>query len=647
MPSSVKSKDIKHTSSRQASVPIPDSRLRAVINTAIEGIITIDIAGVIHSFNPAAEKIFSYSANEVIGNNVSMLMPEPYQHEHDSYIQNYISSGNAKIIGIGRELEAKRKDGTVFPMWLSVAEFYEDGQQFFAGFIKDLTVEKNCFEQATSLEHILQNSLNEIYIFDAETLYFIHVNKGALDNLGFSSDEMLKLTPVDIKPEYSLEKFQKIISPLCSGEHEKIVFTTMHQRKDGSSYPVEVHLELSKYESKPVFVAIILDITQRKIAEEKVRLSEEEFRLIFENAPTGVAMLDLDGNYTNVNPVLCDMLGYSKPKFLTLSYKDITHPDDIEKSSEFLYKLLRGDFTGFSIDKRYIRKDRKTINVILNVAIVHENVALAHNAAGKPALLISHIVDVSKEIEAEEYARTQQEQIAHMDRVSMMGEMVAGIAHEINQPLTAIDSYAQAAQRRIQANDLDFEKLKDLLEKISKTSQRASDVVSHLRAMMKHEARKRNNYSINSLINDAVKMLETDMRVYEFRIKLELDKNLPNVMADSIQIQQVLLNLIRNAMDAAAKQADQYKEIIIRSSLLTGENRVEVSVKDYGSGIDEDTAEQLFNPFYTTKQNGLGMGLSICKSIVQTHGGSLWFLPNADKGTTFHFTVPTALDENE
>ena len=623
---------------------ISESRLRAVIATAFEGIITIDITGVVLSFNPAAEKIFSYSANDVIGNNVSMLMPEPHQHQHDSYIQNYISGGNAKIIGIGRELEGKCKDGSVFPMWLSVAEFYEDGQQFFTGFIKDLTAEKNYFEKAFSLENILQNSVNEIYIFDAETLHFVHANKSALDNLGYSSDEIIKLTPVDIKPEFSIEKFQNVISPLRSSEREKIVFSTLHQRKDSSIYPVEVHLETTKYESKLVFVAIILDITQRKIAEEKARLSEEEFRLIFENAPTGVAILDLDGNYTNVNPVSCDMLGYSKQELLTLSYKDITHPDDIEKSSEYLHKLFRGEFSGFSIDKRYIRKDRKTINVILNVA-------LAHDAEGKPALLISHMIDITEEIEIEEKSKALQEQLAHMDRISMMGEMAAGIAHEINQPLTAIETYAQAANRKIHADnvggDVDYEKLKDLLGKISKTSQSASDVVSRLRAMVKRQPRKYSSLSVNKLIEDAVKLLETDVRVYEFIIKLELDQNLPNVMADSVQIQQVILNLIRNAMDAAAKEADQYKEIVICSSFLAVENRIKISVKDNGCGIDQDTAEQLFNPFFTTKQTGLGIGMSICKSIVQTHGGSLWFLPNADKGTTFHFALPTVLDENE
>ncbi len=638
---------IEDTSAELKSPSNSEVRLRAVIDTAVEGIITIDTAGIIQSFNPAAENMFSHAANEVIGKNISMLMPSPYQQKHDSYIDNYLKNGHSNIIGIGRELVGKRKNGSVFPIWVSVAEFFESGQRFFTGFIRDLTLEKNYLEKASSYEHILENLLNEIYIFDANSLRFVRVNKGALENLQYSGDEIIKLTPLDIKPEYSLEEFQELIHPLRTGEQDKIIFTTKHKRKDGSNYPVEVHLELSNYESKPAFVAIILDITQRKKAEESLRLRKEEFKLIFENAPTGIAVLDLDGNYTNVNPSLCDILGYSKPELLQLSYKDITHPDDIEISSKYLNKLLKGDFSGYSLDKRYIRKDKKVINVILNVAMVHENITLAHDEYGRPALLISHVLDITEQIAAEEKAKVQQEQLAHMDRVVMMGEMAAGIAHEINQPLTAIDSYAQAAQRRISADGVDFQKLQELLEKISKASLRAGGVISRLRSMVKRETKPHNYFNINNLIEDAVKMSQADTQAVEFTIKLQLDNNLPSAMADSIQIQQVILNLIRNAMDAAANETEKYKQIMISSALLADENRIEVSIRDYGCGISDEAAEQLFNPFYTTKQTGMGMGLAICHSIIQTHGGRLWFTRNSDKGTTFHFTLPTALDEHE
>ena len=507
----IKQQQINKHSGEQRTKLTSKAYLNAIIDTAVEGIITIDDSGTIQSFNPAAEEIFAYTPSDVIGKNISMLMPLPYQLEHDKFIKNYLNSGEAKIIGIGREVEGKRSDDTIFPMWLTIAEFYEGGKRFFTGFIKDLSTERSYFKIASSYAHILENSLNEIYIFDAETLLFLRVNQGALVNLQYSSEEIKKLSPIDLKPEFTRESFEKLLQPLRLGEREKIHFTTVHIRKDKSLYPVDVHLELSEFESRKVFVAIILDITER--------------------------------------------------------------------------------------------------------------------------------------IQAEENARVQQELLAHMDRLSMMGEMAAGIAHEINQPLTAIDSYAQAAKRRIKNDSFEVEKLQDLLEKISKTSIRAGDVIAKLRAMVKHQPKSRSTADVNTLIKDTVRIAEVDTQALEFKIVLNLDSKLPHVMVDSVQIQQVLLNLIRNAMEAAAKENKENKLIYISSSLLAEENRIKISVQDYGCGIDEKIAGELFNPFYTTKKSGMGMGLAICHSIIQEHGGNLWFTPNTDNGTTFHLTLPTALND--
>ncbi len=498
------------------------ARLQAIIETSIDGIITIDGAGIIQSFNPAAEKIFAYDANEAIGQNVSMLMPSPHQQQHDSYIQNYLTSGQSKIIGKSREVEGKRKDGSVFPMWLSIAEFIEDDKYYFASFVQD--------------------------------------------------------------------------------------------------------------------------ISEYKQLQENARLHEEEFKLIFENAPTGIAVLDLNGNYTNVNPSLCDILGYSKTELLKLSYRDVTHPGDMKISDEYFQKLIKGNCSDCSLEKRYIRGDKKTINVLLKLAVVHENMSLGHDQYGKPALLISHVLDITEQLKVEEKTKMQQEQLAHMDRICMLGEMAAGIAHEINQPLTAIDSYVQAAQRRIQTNSVDVEKIHDLLNKIFNASVRAENVISRMRAMVKQKSQQNSLQDINTLIEESTNMAETDTSAVGFGIKLDLAKNLPAVMADPIQIEQVILNLIRNAIDAVSNESSKNKHIIIRSQ-LSENNRIEVSVQDFGIGIDKEAEEKLFSPFYTTKQTGMGMGLAICLSIVQTHGGNLWFTHNEDEGCTFHFTLPTAIGE--
>ena len=253
-----------------------DSRLDAILNTAVEGIITIDDRGTIESINPAGEKLFGYTADELIGRNVSTLMPSPYHDEHDGYLANYRHTGVKKIIGIGREVIGKRKDGTQFPMDLSVSEFKVADKRMFAGFVRDLSERQRSEEIEQSLGRIVEESLNEIFIFDSETLKFVQVNRGARENIGYSMNELQHMTPVDIEPEYSEERFAELVAPLVSGKVGQLVFETVHRRKDCSHYDVEIHLQTSRFQGKPCFVAIIMDITERKEAVEALaRLNDE------------------------------------------------------------------------------------------------------------------------------------------------------------------------------------------------------------------------------------------------------------------------------------------------------------------------------------------------------------------------------------
>ena len=367
-------------------------------------------------------------------------------------------------------------------------------------------------ERASGFEHILEQSVNEIYMFDAKTLKFIRVNQGALENLQYSKEEMLKLTPLDIKPEHTHESFQELISPLRRNEIDKLEFTTIHQRRDKSCYPVEVHLELTNFESKPVFIAIILDITER--------------------------------------------------------------------------------------------------------------------------------------IKALEQERSNLHQLAHMDRVSILGEMSAGIAHEINQPLTAIATYANAGQRRVAEENVDIEKLKELFHKITESAHRTGEVITRLRNMLKPLNEQTDYVDINLIISEAIIMIKTDTRTIDFNFIENLGHNLPKFVGDAVQIQQVILNLVRNAIDASLEEDRSNKIIEISTSLDNSRNRILVSVKDSGIGISPANSEQIFNPFFTTKKSGMGVGLAICHTIIQEHEGNLWFSNNPDKGTTFHFTLPTALNYN-
>jgi len=236
----------------------------------------------------------------------------------------------------------------------------------------------------------------------------------------------------------------------------------------------------------------------------------------------------------------------------------------------------------------------------------------------------------------------QRRRLEHVTRLSTMGEMAAGIAHEVNQPLTAISTYAQASRRLIESGRLGSELHLEILEKISRQARRAGDVIRRLRDLAERRESQHELLRVNELVAGAVELADADARFHSLTIELELADGLPPVIADPIQVQQVLLNLLRNAVDAVS-QAGRSDPLVVRTA-RAGDDHVEVAVVDRGEGIDDRVREQLFQPFFTTKPNGTGLGLSISRSIVSSHGGRLWQTPNPDGGTTFHFTVPVAVE---
>ncbi|MGI9518293.1 MAG: PAS domain-containing sensor histidine kinase [Pirellulaceae bacterium] len=264
-------RDISRLTERQA-------RLQAIMDTAVDAIVTIDRSGIIDSVNPATEKMFGYSADELVGQNVKMLMPDPWRGEHHQYIENYLETGVPKIIGIGREVTALRKDGSGFPIHLAVSEFHVADQLFFTGMIRDISEQKRIEHQEMTLGRIIEDSLNEVYLFDADSLRFLRVNRGARLNLGYSMNELRDLTPMDIKPDFTRESFEALVRSLINGEQDRLQFNTRHRRKDGSNYDVEVHLHASSYQNRPALVAIILDITERLKAEEQLHQQQQEMQ---------------------------------------------------------------------------------------------------------------------------------------------------------------------------------------------------------------------------------------------------------------------------------------------------------------------------------------------------------------------------------
>jgi signal transduction histidine kinase len=255
------------------------------------------------------------------------------------------------------------------------------------------------------------------------------------------------------------------------------------------------------------------------------------------------------------------------------------------------------------------------------------------------ALLITDLLlERARRRRGETDLQRNREQLAHVTRISTMGELAASLAHELNQPLTAILSNAQAAQRFLNAKPAELKEVDEILEDIVTDNNRAGEVIRRMRALVKKEELDFAPINIVSVINDVVQLVHSDGILRNIRVQIECQDGLPRVRGDRVQLQQVVLNLLINAFDAMKEAIATERNVKVRAK-TNGAGTVEVSVRDHGTGLTSNELARIFQPFYTTKREGLGMGLPISRSIIEAHGGRLWAENNADRGATFHFTV--------
>ena len=241
---------------------------------------------------------------------------------------------------------------------------------------------------------------------------------------------------------------------------------------------------------------------------------------------------------------------------------------------------------------------------------------------------------------AEEELQKSQAELAHVTRVMTLGELMASLAHEVNQPLAAVLTNAQACLRWLALDAPRPDEARAAVERIVRDSNRASEVIQRIRALVKKSEPQMVTLDINDVIREAISLEQREMLNQRVSLRTELASALPPVLGDRVQLQQVVINLVMNALEAMAPVTDRPRDMLIRSQ-RDDSNEVLVAVRDSGTGIDSENSERVFNAFFTTKPTGMGMGLSISRSIIAAHGGRLWVSPNAEHGATFQFTLPS------
>ena len=490
--------------------PEPAARFEAVMEAAVDGIIIIDAAGTMQTYNKACERIFGYPASQVVGRNINMLMPSPDRERHDGYLAHYRRTGERRIIGIAREVVGRRQDGSTFPMEISVAEVKQGGDHVFVGTIRDITArkrgEEELLEREVRLRSILETAADAIIVIDeVGTVETMNISASRL--FGFEPDEVVGRNVRMLMPSPYREDHDGYLRRYRETGERRIIGIgriVVGQRKNGSTFPLELSVGEMRLRDRRLFTGFLRDITEKQDAEQK------------------------------------------------------------------LHQL--------------------------------------------------------------------QAELLQVSRVSGMGAMASAFAHELSQPLGATMNYLNAVRRMLEeVAGPETQRPLDGTQRAIAEVARAGQIIQRLRQFIQKGRTERTWEHLGKVVEGASALALVGTADRSIKIRFDIPADLPPVHIDRVQIQQVVTNLVRNAVEAMFESST--RELTIAAA-VGRDTVVEIAVTDTGPGITPEIAQNLFKPFLTTKENGMGVGLSICKSIVQAHDGELRAEPNPKGGTIFTFSLP-------
>jgi len=432
-----------------------------------------------------------------------------------------------------------------------------------------------------------------------------------------------ELTPAEFH-DRSVQALEELKTTGTTQRYEKEFF-----RKDGS----RVHVLIggaSFEEGGDQGVAFVLDLTDRKQAEAALRDSEEQWKAVFENNPTMYFMVDPANTILSVNPFGAEQLGYRVDELIGRPVQILFHEGDRESALRNNAICLEHLGRTMSWELRKLRKDGEALWV--------RETGRAMLIKNRPVLLIVS-EDITEGKRAAEALRTMQTELAHANRLTTMGQLTASIAHEVNQPIAAARNNASSGLRFLDRKPPDLAEVREALACIVNDADRAGDIIDRIRDQIKKAPARQESFDINDAVNEVVELTRGEAVKNGVSIETQLAKGLSAIRGDRVQLQQVMLNLILNAIDAMRGDDDESRKLSIGTEHGEADG-VLVAVRDLGPGIDPDHVERVFEPFYTTKSHGMGMGLSICRSIVEAHGGLLWAGANVPRGAVLQFTLP-------
>ncbi len=411
----------------------------------------------------------------------------------------------------------------------------------------------------------------------------------------------------------------------CVVEQTPISLPSPATGLNGDTLFYEVIVQPALVDGQPEILGSLVDVTEQTIA-----LAETS--AILDTAVDGIIIIDEVGRIETFNQAASELFGYSAEEVIGKTVNMLMTGSDASNHDRYLTDYLRtGKASIIGVGRELVAKTASGERVPIYLAVSDIQISGRRRFAGI-------VRNLTEQHAAREALASQREKLAHVGRLSTMGEMTASIAHEINQPLTAISMYAQASLKLLERGGSD-DKVKDALEKLNTQSLRAGAVIERIQRFARAQETTKELVDLNDLVTDLLKLADSDARMHDIELELTLADALPQLFADPVQIQQVILNLIRNGIDAMNEINCRNGRCIQLLTLLDG-GEVRLEVRDQGPGVAEDQSELVFTPFHTTKKEGMGMGLSICRSIISEHGGELRFKNNDQAGACFYFSLP-------
>ena len=538
---------------------------------------------------------------------------------------------------VDAEYRVIHKDGTVHWLRAKGRMFFdaEGRPERMVGFMLDVTDRRHAEEELRASEKrfrtFVDHATDAFFLLDKQ-LRVVDVNRQACESLGLSREELIGMHPSEFDARLDEPSIRRLTQRAGAGEI--ITFETRHRRKDGTAFPVEIRTGTFSQRDELFHLALARDISERKQAEERTA----KLAAIVESSDDAIISKDLNGIITTWNTGAERIFGYAAREVIGQSVTILMPPDRVDEVRGILERIRSGERVDhFETVRR--RKDGTLLDISLTVSPIIDG---SGNVVGASKVAR----DISERKRAEERLRekdaaleTARTELARVSRVTTLGELTTSIAHEVAQPLGGMIASAAACTRWLAAEPPDLAEARSALDNIAADGKRAREVIARIRALTKRQTPRKERLDVNHEALEVLALTERELRGHDIVLRTQLDRTLPRVAGDRVQLQQVLINLIMNAIEAMSGVRDRPRELTIVSG-QDGPKAVRVEVRDSGTGLDPKGAERVFEAFYTTKAEGIGIGLSISRSIVEAHGGRLWASPNAPHGAVFRFSLP-------